>query len=76
MFLPTRHVVLKFVESGEGPLTECHDLFKNLDLSRAQRFQLPVVVMNNPHRARQTKSHRAVRNLQGVFRIFHAAPEH
>src|SRR5260370_515958 len=51
VFFPTRYVMLEFVESRKRPLPQRHHCFKNLLLVRPQRFQLPVVVMNNPHRA-------------------------
>src|SRR6266568_1185008 len=73
---PARHVMLKLVEPRERPLAQRHDLFEDLDLSRPQRFQLPVVVVNDPDRARQPQFHRAVRDAQRVLRILHAASQH
>src|SRR6266704_2851800 len=41
---PARHVMLKLVGPRERPLAHRHYLFEDLDLSRPQRFQLPIVV--------------------------------
>ena len=68
--------MLEFVEARKRPLSQRHHCFKNFLLVGPQRFQLPVVVMNNPYRAGEAQLHRPPRNLQRVFRILHAAAQH
>src|SRR5260370_7663028 len=57
VFLPTRHVVLKLVESRKRSLPQLHHSFKNFLLVWPQWFQLTVVVMNDPHLACETQLH-------------------
>src|SRR6266436_6321564 len=60
---PARHVVLEFIESRKRPLPQLHDLFKNFLLARSQRLQLPVVVVNNSHCARESQLHGPPRRI-------------
>ena len=51
MFPPTRHVVLEFIEARIRLFPQLHNLFENLLVAFRQRLQLPVVVVNDSHRA-------------------------
>ena len=76
MGFSARHAVLKIIEPRERPFAQRHGLFKNLDFARPQRLQLPVVVVNDSHRAGQPQVYRPVCDAQRIFGIFYAAPQH
>ena len=75
VFLPARDVMLKIVESRKRTLAQRHDFFKDFNFARPERLQLPVVIVNDSHRARQPQIYGAARDAQRILRILHSTAQ-
>src|SRR5580658_2068803 len=64
---PLSDIVLELIDAREGLLAQRHNLFENFLLPRAQRLELAVVVVQNPHGRSESQLHGAVRHGQGVL---------
>lgn len=69
-------VMLEIVQARERFLPERHYLFENLLLAFTQRLELPVAIMNNPDRGRESQVDRAMGHSQSVFWTAHPAAQH
>src|SRR5882724_661971 len=71
--LPFRDTVLKPIQPRMIFITELLHLLKNVFLSRRQRLQGAVVVMDNSYSRRETQINCAAGHRQRILRVLNAA---
>src|SRR5690242_5218527 len=76
VFLAAGDVVLKIIEARKGALSEGHDFLEDPNLGRAERLELPVVVVDDSDSAGESERDGAMRDGESVLRVFDRAAQH